>query len=174
MKIVFGLGNPGKEYNWTRHNFGFLSLDFYAKIHGASWRENAKFGALTTEIDGVLFVKPQSFYNLSGQVLRRIVDFYKADFSEDVFVICDDIDLDFGTLRLRAEGSSGGSNGLKSIIEHFSSNKFLRLKIGTKNEYLEKMGATDFVLSKFSETEKEKLPGILKETSEYIREFTEK
>lgn len=174
MKLVVGLGNPGSRYNFTRHNFGFLALDFYFKVRKLEWKDKLKFGALWGREGDTIFIKPQEFYNESGRVVAEFVRFYKISVS-DILVVCDDFNLEFGKMRYRAQGSAGGNNGLKSIIAVLGTEEFGRLRMGTGNDELRgKMGDMDFVLSKFIPEEKEKLPEILGEVVERIDEIIEK
>lgn len=160
MKLLIGLGNPGPEYNFTRHNAGFLTLDLYAKIHHLDWQK-PKFGALWLKDGDRILIKPQDFYNESGRAVQEFVHFYKIAIS-DILVICDDFDLEFGKIRYRAKGSSGGNNGLKSISECLKTTDFPRLRIGTNNSELRpKIGDTKFVLGKFTPEERKRLPEIL-------------
>ena len=170
MKIIVGFGNPGSKYNFTRHNLGFLALDFYAKIHKLNWQNKPKFNALIAKDDehDILLVKAQTYYNEVGQSVRSILDFYKLS-PQDILVVCDDFNLEFGKIRFRERGSAGGNNGLKSLVAHLGTEDFPRLRIGTANDNLRsKIGDTDFVLSRFNEAEYEKLPQILKEISSFI------
>lgn len=161
MKLVVGLGNPGNQYNFTRHNFGFLTLDFYLKVKKIEWKDKSRYGAIWAKDGDVIFVKPQDFYNESGRAVREFVKFYKLSL-DDVFVICDDFNLEFGELRYRAKGSAGGNNGLKSVIKELGTNDFARIRLGTGNDELrKKFGDTDFVLSKFTAEERAKLPEVL-------------
>ena len=170
MKLVVGLGNPGKEYNFTRHNFGFLALDFYFKKNDLEWKNTEKFKGIYQKSDDIIFLKPQTFYNNSGESIRAFADFYKIP-SEDILVICDDFNLAFGNTRFREKGSAGGNNGLKSTISNLGTEDFPRLRLGTGNDELrKKIGDTDFVLSKFTPEEKEKLPEILTEITKKISE----
>lgn len=159
MQLIIGLGNPDPKYNFTRHNFGFLALDFYAKIHHIEWQK-PKFHAIWAKSDDRLFVKPQTYYNDSGQAVSEFLNFYKLAPS-NILVVCDDFDLPFGTLRYRAKGSSGGNNGLKSITEHLHTTDFARLRLGTSSELRAKTGDVDFVLSHFTAEEKSALPDFL-------------
>ena len=156
MKVIVGLGNPGKKYENTRHNIGFAAIDYIAEKEGININ-TGKHKALVGSgyIDGVkvLLVKPQTFMNLSGESLRPIMDFYKLE-PEDFLVIFDDIDLDVGRIRIRRKGSAGGHNGIKSIISHLGSREFPRIKIG--------VGAkppgydlADYVLGHFSKADQE-------------------
>ncbi|MBQ3470374.1 aminoacyl-tRNA hydrolase [Candidatus Saccharibacteria bacterium] len=171
MKLVVGLGNPGGRYNFTRHNSGFLALDFYFKVRGISWEAKSKFGAIYARVGDVFFVKPQDFYNDSGRAVSEFMRYYKIPIS-DILVICDNFDLEFGKIRFRSSGLAGGNNGLKSIDAHLSSSEYPRIRIGTGNDELRrKLGDVEFVLSRFTSEEKERLPKILNEVSEKIDEL---
>ena len=151
MKIIVGLGNPGKKYEKTRHNAGFIALDLVAQKLGVSITNN-KFKALIAETfhrgEKVLLVKPQTFMNLSGESVRAIFDFYNVN-EEDLLVISDDKDLDVGSIRVRAKGSSGGQNGIKNIIAHLGTQEFARVKIGIGSNPL--IPTVDYVLGKIDE-----------------------
>ena len=171
MKLIVGLGNPEAKYNFTRHNFGFLALDFYLKRHNASWSEKPRLSAIFCKIGDVLLIKPQDYYNLSGQAVAAYVRYYKIDLS-DILVICDNFDLEFGKIRYRATGVAGGNNGLKSVDKELGTSDYPRLRLGTENDELKnKIGAVDFVLSKFTPEEKARLPEILDKVCEKIDEF---
>lgn len=171
MKIVAGLGNPGDRYNFTRHNFGFLALDFYFRLNHLSFDKEPRYGAITGRRGDIVFVKPQEFYNLSGQAIQKIAHYYRVPTS-DILVICDNFDLEFGKVRYRETGVAGGNNGLKSISAALGTDDYPRLRLGTKNEAIrERVGDVDFVLSKFTPEEKEKLPEILARVAEKIDEF---
>ena len=171
MKLIVALGNPGNQYNFTRHNSGFLALDFYFKIKNYTWAETPKFNALYHKEGDIIFIKPQTFYNEVGKSVQAFAHYYKID-QKDILVICDDFNLDFGNLRLREKGSAGGNNGLKSIIKELGTPEFPRLRLGTGNDTLrKKLGDVDFVLSKFTPEEKAALPDILRSTSVKIDEF---
>lgn len=161
MKLIVGFGNPGNQYNFTRHNFGFLALDFYCKVHQINWEKTPKFNAIWARIGDTFLIKPQSFYNDSGKVVKSFMNFYKIP-PDDLLIICDDFELEFGKTRYRAKGSAGGNNGLKSVIAELGTEDFPRLRLGTGNDELRhKIGDIDFVLSKFTDTEREQLPAIL-------------
>ena len=171
MKLIVGLGNPGTIYNFTRHNTGFLALDFYAKIKQLDFEKNDKFDAKFFRIGDTFLIKPQTFYNDVGKSVLKFKQFYKIK-NEDILVICDDFNLDFKKLRYREKGSAGGNNGLKSIIETLGSDNFKRLRVGTANDALrKKIGDTDFVLGKFTNTEKAELPSVLTEIAQKIDDF---
>ncbi len=168
MFLIVGLGNPGPEYNFTRHNFGFLALDFYFKANNLSWEPTEKFGAIWKKVDDKIFIKPQGFYNTSGVPVKAFLNYYKIPL-ENLLVVCDDFNLPFGTTRLRKSGSAGGNNGLKSIISELKTDAFPRLRLGTgNNELRKKLGDVDFVLSRFTPEEKAKLPTILKSSCSYL------
>lgn len=183
MNLVVGFGNPEEKYNLTRHNFGFLALDFYTKIKGLNWEKSEKMGAVwlkTTAAElnlskkgpneQIIFIKPQTYYNEVGRSIRAFAHFYKIE-PKDILIICDDFNLDFGKTRFREKGSAGGNNGLKSTISELGTDEFPRLRLGTGSSLREKTGDTDFVLGKFRETEKEKLPEILRETTKAIDDW---
>lgn len=160
MKLIVGLGNPGPNYNFTRHNFGFLTLDFYLKLQQITW-QNPKMDAIWAKVGDNILIKPQTFYNDSGRAVQSFCHFYKIA-PADTIVICDDFDLEFGQIRYRANGSSGGNNGLKSISAHLGTTDFPRLRLGTNNSALrQKIGDVDFVLSRFTPEEKSQLPDLL-------------
>lgn len=169
--MVVGLGNPGSQYNFTRHNSGFLGLDYYLVRHKATWGSKPLLGAVTGRVGDVLFVKPQDFYNLSGRAVAAIARYYKIDVS-DILVVCDNFDLEFGKVRYRSSGVAGGNNGLKSVDAELHTADYPRIRIGTGNDALrKKMGDVDFVLSRFTPEEKERLPEVLEEVSEKIDEW---
>ena len=173
MQVIVGLGNPGQNYNFTRHNFGFLALDFHAKLNQFTFKDHSKFHAQIHHDSTInrLYVKPQTFYNEIGQTLSAIRSFYKISPS-DFLIICDDFDLDFGQIRFREKGSAGGNNGLKSAIKHLGTESFPRLRLGTNNpSYRQKLGDVDFVLSKFTPDERDRLPDLLSQVHVFLEEY---
>lgn len=165
ITLIVGLGNIGKEFEGTRHNSGFMAIDTYAKENGfPAWQEKTKFKAFVSEdfVAGkkIVLAKPTTLYNLSGESVRALKDFYKLD-NKDIVVIHDELDLPFETVKEKQGGGSAGSNGLKSIISHIGED-FKRIRIGIKNDLLEKMDAADFVLAKFSSVEKKQLDQVIK------------
>ena len=171
MKLVVGLGNPGVRYNFTRHNVGFLALDLYAKQHGLTW--GSELAAEACREGDTWFIKPQDYYNMSGRAVGEFMRYYKIA-AEDVMVICDNFDLEFGVLRFRSKGSAGGNNGLKSVDAVIGSGDYARLRIGTGNDELKtQMGAVNFVLSKFTAEEKAKLPDVMDAVALKINEFVQ-
>ncbi|MDD3144533.1 MAG: aminoacyl-tRNA hydrolase [Candidatus Gracilibacteria bacterium] len=154
MKLIIGLGNPGNAYNITKHNVGFMFLDYFKKINKFSdFSFESKFKAeISTGLykgEKTLLIKPQTFMNLSGESLVLICNFYKVDIN-DFLVIYDDLSMDFSKIRFRETGSAGGHNGIKSIISHFGD-KFKRIKIGIGFD--SRFEVSDWVLSKFNEEE---------------------
>ncbi|MBO4429597.1 MAG: aminoacyl-tRNA hydrolase [Clostridia bacterium] len=160
--LLVGLGNPGREYEQTRHNAGFVAVDFIADKLGVKINR-AKFKALVceAEISGarVLLMKPQTFMNASGTAVVEAADFYKIP-PEKIIVLCDDISFDPGKLRVRRDGSSGGHNGLKSIAEWLGSEKYPRVKIGIGKKP-EGYDLADFVLSKLPEGDRKAIDARL-------------
>ena len=153
MKVVVGLGNPGKRYDRTRHNVGYAVVDILAagtKAGKAQNRFQARLVELAEDAGKVLLVKPETFMNLSGQSVRQVLDFYKLPL-EDLLVVCDDINLPLGKLRFRARGSHGGHNGLRNIQEHLGTTEYsrLRLGVGAPDE-----DAVDHVLGAFRASER--------------------
>ena len=171
MYLIVGLGNPGPEYNFTRHNFGFLALDFYFKKMSIKWQKSEKHSAIWQKQGNTLFIKPQTFYNEVGNSVLAFKNFYKID-NNNILILCDDFCIPFGTIRERAKGSAGGNNGLKSIISCLGTEDFPRLRLGTGNDTLRaKYGDSNFVLGKFTEEEKSALPDILNKTEVLINNF---
>ncbi len=173
MKLIVGLGNFEPKYFLTRHNIGFMALDFLALNNNQTFRLENK---LKSEIckfnlagEDLILIKPQTYMNLSGEALIATMNFYKIN-KEDIFVIYDDISLDLGIMRFRATGSDGGHNGIKSIINVLSSNKFNRLKlgIGPQPAYLP---SEKYVLQNFSQDELPSLKEVLKQSNEALLFF---
>lgn len=174
MKIILAQGNPGAEYEKTRHNVGFLAIDYFAHHKDVQFQSKPKFFAdiaeFTQDDEKVLLVKPTTFYNETGKSARALADFYKVD-TTDILAIHDELALPFGTLRAREKGRDAGNNGIKSLNAHLGEG-YARLRVGTWNELLERMGPFDFVLSKFSADEFEKLSKeIYPKITEVLEEF---
>lgn len=134
MKLFVGLGNPGKEYEWTRHNMGFVTLDKFAEMANGSFDHSdfkGQYGIIKSPLfsEPILILKPQTFMNLSGTSVRPLADFYKLAPS-DIVVVYDDMAIEEGSIRLRLDGSSGGHKGMQNIIDMFSSNQFRRIRVG--------------------------------------------
>ena len=155
MKVVVGLGNPGRRYEGTRHNVGFAVLEALAKSPSAG-RAQERFDGMVVEIseagEKVLLVAPQTFMNLSGRCVRQVLDFYQAPI-ENLLVVCDDFNLPLGKLRFRPRGTHGGHNGLRDIQNHLGTTEYPRLRLGVDVPG-EKGEAVDHVLGKFRPTER--------------------
>lgn len=174
MKIILGQGNPESKYDGTRHNTGFAALDYYAREKDTSFLSKPKFDAEIAELsiddEKVLLVKPTTYYNETGRAARALADFYKLE-PQDILVIHDELALPFGTLRTREKGSSAGNNGIKSLNAHLGEN-YARIRVGIWNEITDKQGAMDFVLTRFSADESDKLKtDILPKICELIDDF---
>nr|WP_142398848.1 aminoacyl-tRNA hydrolase [Bacillus thuringiensis] len=154
MKLIVGLGNPGREYELTRHNVGFMAIDELAKRWNISLNEQkfkGVFGAGFVNGEKVILLKPLTYMNLSGESIRPLMDYYKIDV-EDFVVMYDDLDIPVGKLRLRMKGSAGGHNGVKSTISHLGTQEFQRIRMGIdrpKNG----MKVVDYVLGRFTSEE---------------------
>jgi peptidyl-tRNA hydrolase, PTH1 family len=160
MKIVVGLGNPGREYAATRHNLGFMVVDTLARRLGAAparFRFKAEIAEANHNGEKIVLVKPQTYMNLSGHAVREVVNWHKVS-RANLLVVLDELDLPFGTIRLRAEGSAGGHNGLAHIIEQLGGKDIARLRIGIGRG---QTAATAQVLSRFSPTEQAELPELI-------------
>lgn len=161
MYLIAGLGNPGKQYDMTRHNIGFEVIDYMADRLGVKVNKlkyKALYGETKIGTEKVLLIKPQTYMNLSGDSIRDFANFYKI-LPENIIIINDDIALEAGRLRIRAKGSAGGHNGLKSIIYQLNSDNFPRIRIGVGAPKHEDYDLADFVLGRFT---KEEIP-ILEE-----------
>lgn len=156
MKLIVGLGNPGRKYEDTRHNVGFMAAAKTAAILAASPSKTKFEGEIaeaTAKGEKIVLLCPQTYMNASGQSVRKAADFYKLETS-DILVICDDLNLPSGRLRIRPRGSAGGQNGLKDIIRHLGEETFARLRIGIDRPP-DGWTVTDYVLGKFSKPEQE-------------------
>ena len=159
MKIIVGLGNPGKEYELTRHNIGWLFLDYLSKIYNVDISKSsnsALVGETKINNEKIVFAKPITYMNLSGNAVAKLKNWYKVE-NKDILVIYDDIDIPFGTIRYREKGSAGTHNGMKSIVQMLSTEEIHRIRIGLGGLKHEKQDMADFVLQKFKKEELEKL-----------------
>lgn len=160
MKIIVGLGNPGKKYEKTRHNVGFMCVDAFRETFGFNeWKPNKKFNALVSESEfnneKMLLVKPETFMNASGEAVQKIVNFYDIPLA-DLWVVYDDIDLPLGKIRIREDGAPGSHNGMKSVTSLLGSQNFPRLRIGIESRGLTSSSEEDissFVLHAFGPEE---------------------
>jgi len=172
MKMIVGLGNPGRKYEGTRHNVGFVVLSKLASEFGDG-QVKARFRGETMEarIDGekVLLLSPLTYMNLSGESIREAKDFYKMR-PEDILVVCDDFNLPLGKLRLRAQGSSGGQKGLENAIKHLGTQQFPRLRIGV-GPPPENWDVADFVLSKFGKDQQQEIAAVIETAASAARDW---
>lgn len=161
MKLIVGLGNPGKEYENTRHNVGFMVVDYYISKKGLldTWRSKFNGLYLETKINGekVIFLKPQSYMNLSGGVVCQFTNFYKLT-TDDILVISDDLDLLTGNYKLKSKGSCGGHNGLRDIERCLGSDNYKRLKVGISKD--SSVSTKDYVLGKFTKDDSKVYEGL--------------
>lgn len=162
--FVVGLGNPGKKYQTTRHNFGFLAIDYLQKAWGGSeWRHEKKFQAEVCEAAfagrKVYLVKPQTFMNHSGTTVRSLLDFYKA-LPKDIIVLHDEVDIPFGKIKTTLSSRAAGHNGVKDIIEQLGTQDFCRLRLGVGKSENPNVSTADHVLQSFSEEENKNLPHL--------------
>ncbi|HEY0546263.1 MAG TPA: aminoacyl-tRNA hydrolase [Pyrinomonadaceae bacterium] len=174
MLLIVGLGNPGAEYEWTRHNLGFMLIDRIARETGALVKRKecrALIGRADFEGATVELVKPQTYMNLSGESVACLIDKRheaRAQGAKELIVISDDLALPFGTIRLRPRGSAGGHNGLKSIIAALKTEEFARLRIGIQPPH--PVGDTRrFVLEEFSRSERDEVEKILERSADALR-----
>lgn len=170
MKLIVGLGNPGKAYEHTRHNMGFDVLDILA----SSWGFDIETKGFEGKYERVKYVgtdlvllKPETFMNLSGRPIRQCKDFYKIDL-EDIIVVYDDMDIEIGHLKLKENGSSGGHNGIKSIISELGTEQFKRIRVGVGHP-TQYQSVVDYVLNKPTKEEEEKLAISKKNAAEAIK-----
>ncbi len=168
MKLIVGLGNPGKQYITTRHNIGFRVLDSLT----SDWILHKRCNALIHKTDSIIYAKPQTFMNLSGQSVKNLCRFYKVS-PPDIIMVYDDKDLLFGKLRWRESGSSGGHNGIKSIITELGTEAIARLKIGIAQANMQSDTA-NFVLAKFTSEEEQSLPNIIEQAKTRLNETINK
>jgi PTH1 family peptidyl-tRNA hydrolase len=175
MKIIVGLGNPGTEYENTRHNAGFMLVDKLAKDAGATWQFNKRFKADIAESRGVFFIKPQTFMNESGISVATVLSYYKLlprtlgilkakdiDLSQILTVAHDDLDIEFGKYKVSTDSRSAGHKGVQSIIDHLKTKNFQRIRLGIKPEDKSRIPTDKLVLMKFNAEEKEKIINLIK------------
>jgi PTH1 family peptidyl-tRNA hydrolase len=166
-KIIVGLGNPGKEYDNTRHNLGFQLVDKLALAASAEWKENKKFQALIAEAGNSVFIKPLTYMNKSGESVAGYMSYYKllpktlgvfknkdANLSQNLIVAHDDLDLEFGKWKISTDSRSGGHRGVQSIIDHLKTKNFTRIRLGINSEKRKVIPTDKFVLMHFDDSEK--------------------
>jgi PTH1 family peptidyl-tRNA hydrolase len=168
--LIIGLGNPGNKYKDTRHNFGFMTIDYFTNNQKLGWHNNKKWQSEIAEFNAedkkIILAKPQTFMNASGSAVKKLVNFYKP---AKIIVVYDDLNLDLGTIRLKYAGESGGHNGVKDIISNIGKNFWcFKLGIGPQKE---KMAAEDFVLQKFDNDKKKLVEKIVKTGDELITDI---
>ena len=171
MKLIVGLGNPGTQYENTRHNAGFKFIDKFAKAHSLEFTKE-KFKGLYTEFnyqnEKIILLKPQKYMNLSGEVVKKFQEFYKINTS-DILIICDDLDTPLGKLKIKYKGSSGGHNGLKNIETHIHTNEYKRIKIGiSANTGHDKI---DYVIGKMPKEELNILEKVTDKAPEILDDY---
>ena len=175
MYLIVGLGNPGDKYRYTKHNVGFMVLDYFASAHNISIsriKHKALLGEGLIGQEKVVLAKPQTYMNLSGESVQELMNWYKADISR-LIVVYDDIDLAVGRIRIRPEGSSGTHNGMKSIIYMLNTDKFPRVRVGIGKQP-EHMDLGDYVLSRFSDEEIPLMEEAVKRSALAIEEIIKK
>ena len=168
MKLIAGLGNIGEKYCFTRHNAGFMVLDKWALNDGFLFKEETKLKCFFAKYDDIIFIKPTTYMNLSGEAVRSVMDYYKIDV-KDILVIYDDIALDLGRIRFRANGSDGGHNGIKSIIQHVGTKNFDRLKIGIGPQ--PNIPSENYVLQNFPKENLQELKSVLTTSIEAVKYY---
>lgn len=164
MKLVVGLGNPGKEFEFTRHNLGFMFLDYLQEIYHfdiSSKKFEAMIGQIYINNEKIIFAKPQTYMNLSGNSVQKLLNFYKLE-PKDLIVIFDDLDIPFGEVRYKQNGSGGTHNGMRNIVQMIGSKDFSRIKIGIGGIKHQNQDLKDFVLEKFNSSQREELKEIFK------------
>ena len=169
--IVVGLGNPGIQYEKTRHNVGFLSIDYICKQNNIKLNLNkfdGTYGYTNFKENKVLFLKPQTFMNKSGECVLKIMSYYKVP-PERIILVFDDISLSIGKIRIRRSGTHGGHNGVRNIMDLLSTSNFPRVKIGVGERPNEDWDLADWVLSKFSKEENNIIEGTLKDVENSIK-----
>jgi PTH1 family peptidyl-tRNA hydrolase len=171
MKLIVGLGNPGREYEDTRHNVGYMVVDNFVKAN-ALGTFTEKFNALllktTFNNEQLIIVKPLSYMNLSGDVVRKVVDYYKIDVS-DIIVIHDDLDMPVGKIKLKLGGSSGGHNGIKDITNKLGNENYKHLKIGIANN--KNIDTKDYVLGKFKDNDLKEIMFAIYHANDILKDY---
>lgn len=168
MKLVVGLGNPGRKYQKTRHNIGFMCVDAYASTIGESFSISKKFHGEVLKTQDVIVLKPHTYMNLSGQSVKAAMDYYNIA-TDDILIIHDDLDLPTAKLRLRYQGSAGGHKGIKSIITHIQTEQFKRIKFGIDQSA--KMDTKVYVLKSFKKSELKDVKESIKQSVLIMEDF---
>jgi len=168
MKLICGLGNPGSIYENTRHNVGFMVIDKYCNNEKFNKKFNGLYLEKTINGEKIIFLKPQSYMNLSGDVVQQFVDYFKIE-HKDILIIRDDLDLNLGRARIKYDSTSGGDNGVKSIINRLGNKDFFQYKIGISNNKL--YDTKDYVLGKFTKDERKILDAVIEDSGKIIDRF---
>ncbi|MFP4286218.1 MAG: aminoacyl-tRNA hydrolase [Candidatus Izemoplasmataceae bacterium] len=168
MKLIVGLGNPGKTYALTKHNIGFMCLDYYANQANLTFQLQKKFSGEIVKGSNFILLKPHTYMNLSGESVAKVASFYQID-PLDILVIYDDLDLPMAKLRLRYKGSDGGHKGIRSMQQHLGTKDLKRIKFGIDKHPF--MDAKDYVLSKFNEEEMTHITQVIKTVKSIIDDF---
>lgn len=167
MKLIVGLGNVGKEYENTRHNIGFMTIDSFLGDVSFKEKNQAMYFEKNNNSEKIIFIKPTTLMNNSGIAVRKYVDFYKIDV-QDILVIYDDMDFEVGKFKLKPSGSSGGHNGIKSIISYLGTENFKRIRVGISKP---KGDTINYVLGKFSKSEFETISIVLGNLKEVLNDY---
>ena len=173
MKLIVGLGNPGQNYLMTRHNIGFLCIDALEKAYSAppfKKEHKSEITKIMIQSEPVLLCKPQTFMNLSGEAVHKVMSYYNL-LKEDLLVIHDDIDQEFKSIKIQTSRGHGGHNGIRDIHKHLDSNEYARLKIGVGRPSNPKMDVADYVLQNFSSEESQDLSFLLNDVVDAVEEF---
>ena len=170
MKLIAGLGNIGNKYTFTRHNVGFMLIDSIALNSGLNFRENSRLKCIMTNLGDTILMKPTTFMNLSGEAVRAVMDYYKIPI-EDILIVYDDLSLELGRIRFRTNGSDGGHNGIKSIIQHVGTKNFDRLKVGIGPQ--PNIPSENYVLGNFPKEQHDLLKEVLKKSIEAVKFYLE-
>lgn len=174
MKCIVGLGNPGKKYDKTRHNIGFMVIDELIRRHQVTLNKGKYDNDYAIEFiqgEKVMFVKPQSFMNLSGQSVKPLIDYYNIDI-DNIVVLYDDLDLPTGKIRLRQKGGHGGHNGIRSLITHLGTNKFKRIRLGIGRP-TDARPIVDYVLQRFSKDQEQSVTESIVQSADACEQWLE-
>ncbi|MBU2579602.1 aminoacyl-tRNA hydrolase [Patescibacteria group bacterium] len=173
MKLIVGLGNPGIQYEKTRHNFGWRAVDVLAReMEASSWKIDLRFNAFVAECflngEKIIFAKPQTFMNNSGIAVKSIADYYKI-LTEEILIIHDEIDLPLGEAKIQKNRGAAGHNGIKSVIEKLKSKDFIRMRLGIKSDEQKNLKTEEFVLQNFTDKEEKIVQKTIKKAIQIIR-----
>jgi len=172
MKLLVGLGNPGKKYKKTRHNVGFMFVDQIANDFGVKFTKNKSLNCeiafIKYDLENIIIIKPQTYMNLSGNAVSAVANYYQIEI-EEIIVVYDDIELPAGTIRIRQGGSSGGHKGMKNIIETIKTKEVKRIRIGIDKE--DHTNTCDYVLSSFSKEEKTTINFVISKAREILEYY---